>query len=740
MPAYRYLVADLMTGAIKEEMPFTSASYSHVLNRPGAFSATIGLREPVRTTTRLSNVSVDLPGTSGNYISTPDSDSIDVMTNRLTANQSGIETSTTGWVSSTNTPTIARSTAQFRTGAASLSLTATAAGPADMAAGTTQNSPSIPVVQGESFTATAYFRAATTTRNVFVQLDWHSALSGGYITSTVGAVTADTDTGWTLRTVTGTAPAGALYVRVIVKVQNTVAGETHYVDDISLVRGTGDIDLRVKASLDDWTPVAPQTLIAKAGAAGNRSWIFWVTATGALQFFLYQDGTNGVSTTSTVVTGFADGAVRWCRATWRNSDDRVQFFTSEDGATWTQLGVDRTIARDSIFDSTAPVELGSYNNGTSERLAGNVYSAEVRNGIDGPVVAKFDTSKTTTTATRIPSTIDDPTATWTVNGTGWNWAYTSTTTTAPPKVTRANLDPGRTAIYVERDGVLVWGGILWTAKADIQSARVQIGGEGFWSYFRHRYVRHTKNYVLWYQHQIARDLVNYAQAQAGGNIGLLVPDTIGSVGPRRDRTYHHYERKNVGEAVEQLAAVQDGFDFAIELGYDASGDIVKTLDFDYPRRGRMTSIVFELGTNIEGLTQEIDATRQANLVDGIGSGEGDQMLVATASDLTLVPPYPLLEEIITFKDVSEVATMAAKAQSALAAHKTPLERLPTLLAHASPDVGVGTFITGDTVRVRGEDGFFSVDELMRITNYQVVVDENGGETISIGMESETDFS
>lgn len=306
-----------------------------------------------------------------------------------------------------------------------------------------------------------------------------------------------------------------------------------------------------------------------------------------------------------------------------------------------------------------------------------------------------------------------------------------------PKATRANLDPGRTAVYVERDGVIVWGGILWTAKASVEGATVEVGGEGFWSYFRRRLVRTTKAYAAADQCFIARDLVAYAQAQAGGDLGVVVGTETSGV--LRDRTYWHYERKNVGEAVEQLAAVQGGFDFNVDVAW-VGGVVTKTLQVQYPRRGRATATVFELGSNIEGLDQEIDATRQANVLDGLGAGEGSSMLIATVSDLSVVPPYPLLEDVVTYKDTSVATTLQLSALGELVARSTPVERLPTLLAHAGPDTVIGSFITGDTVTVRGTAGYLSVDQQMRITNYEVTVDQNGREAVGLGLQSEQDFS
>jgi hypothetical protein len=187
---------------------------------------------------------------------------------------------------------------------------------------------------------------------------------------------------------------------------------------------TSDIDIRVKASLTDWTPDSNNTLMSKYGLAGERSYLFRVNPSGALSFSMSADGVDPFpGSTSSATTGFVNGSTHWARITWRNSDDRVQFLTSDDGATWTQLGTDITYSMSGIFNGPSPLEVGSWNGGASDLLAGTVYYAELRNGIDGTVVAKFDPSTVTILGTRNPTTLVASTGeTWTVNGSAWDWA------------------------------------------------------------------------------------------------------------------------------------------------------------------------------------------------------------------------------------------------------------------------------------------------------------------------------
>lgn len=155
---------------------------------------------------------------------------------------------------------------------------------------------------------------------------------------------------------------------------------------------TGDIDIRVKVSLDDWTPAAQNLVIAR-DTTGNRTWNLRVGTSGVL-VFLWYPVTTALTAQSTVATGFVDGSTNWIRVTMdvdNGAGSRViQFFTSSDGLNWTQLGSTITTAgTTSIAATAAPIDLG-YNLATGLTTNGKIYAAEVRNGINGTVVLYTD--------------------------------------------------------------------------------------------------------------------------------------------------------------------------------------------------------------------------------------------------------------------------------------------------------------------------------------------------------------
>lgn len=179
---------------------------------------------------------------------------------------------------------------------------------------------------------------------------------------------------------------------------------------------TGNMDLRIKLSADDWTP-AQSVLMAK-DAGGSNTWSLELRATGTLEFNSSSATTSSVRR-SDVAVPFVDGSVHWLRvASSVPTTGAASFFTSEDGFVWTQLGSVISGSALTISDPTSAFTIGTRNNGvgvTAKPFKGNVYYAEMRNGIDGPVVASFNANDALLGATSFVSSQTGET--WTLLGT-----------------------------------------------------------------------------------------------------------------------------------------------------------------------------------------------------------------------------------------------------------------------------------------------------------------------------------
>ena len=154
--------------------------------------------------------------------------------NMLSTNAASIETDASAWTAGANT-TVARSTAQFADGVASLSLTSTAAGA--ISASTATGTSGVAALPGVAYEALASFRTAVTSQACTVGVGWYNA-AGALISTSTGSTVTDLSTGFTQAVLAATSPALTAYAAVIVTSAASAGAEVHYVDNISLAPGS----------------------------------------------------------------------------------------------------------------------------------------------------------------------------------------------------------------------------------------------------------------------------------------------------------------------------------------------------------------------------------------------------------------------------------------------------------------------------------------------------------------------
>lgn len=255
--------------------------------------------------------------------------------------------------------------------------------------------------------------------------------------------------------------------------------------------------------------------------------------------------------------------------------------------------------------------------------------------------------------------------------------------------------PGKRVVYAVRDQVVVGAYVIWSRTYDPSTATVTVEGAELWSLLRRRRITWQATYTGQDQLTIARDIITRAQAVGGGDLGIDVGS--GTSGRNRDRTYVDWEAKPVAEAVEQLAAVIDGFDLVVTARFTGS-TITRHLELGYPRRGRtaaQSGHVFEWGRNVTSMSWSEDASRMANSVIALGKGGDHDMVRTRVTDTTaFTEGYPLLEDSISHTDVSQVATLDGHARAVLAQRSRPVT-LPAVTVLGDSDPPFGAYLVGD---------------------------------------------
>lgn len=303
--------------------------------------------------------------------------------------------------------------------------------------------------------------------------------------------------------------------------------------------------------------------------------------------------------------------------------------------------------------------------------------------------------------------------------------------------------PARNAIYVDRNGTLVWGGIIWGREYDSESQTLSISAREFESYLERRRINSLLNFNNIDQLAIAQSLVTNMQSAPYGNIGIQIG--IETSGILLSRTYYQYELKTYYNALQDLSRAEDGFDFNIIVQYDGSNTPTKTLVLGYPRLGTVYSTtnpsapVFEMPGNMVSYNYPEDGSIAANKVYALGAGSNEGKLISIQEDTAkFLDGWVLLEEQANYSDVTDQVYLDQLALGQVNAVSYP----PTIIkivipAFASPEFG--TYQIGDDARLRIKDVRFpnGLDEIYRIVGLSVEPGEDGPERVTITLTQTT---
>lgn len=150
--------------------------------------------------------------------------------------------------------------------------------------------------------------------------------------------------------------------------------------------------------------------------------------------------------------------------------------------------------------------------------------------------------------------------------------------------------PGRSIVHIYRDSE-IWGTyIIWSARVTGSRANTTVAFQGasLESWFYRRIVDVDElTYSQIDQIDIFRDLIFNAQIgwlpyEANADLRIsVVPDT-GVSGIKRDRVYKKTEAATFGQRMEELANVDDGFEYMIRTYVDDNGDRAREMLWGYP--------------------------------------------------------------------------------------------------------------------------------------------------------------
>jgi len=287
------------------------------------------------------------------------------------------------------------------------------------------------------------------------------------------------------------------------------------------------------------------------------------------------------------------------------------------------------------------------------------------------------------------------------------------------------LSPGRRAIYALRDGVIQWGGPLWSVKVPEGSDRVEIDCEGWLGYWDHRDIWQGRRFIATEQFDIFATLIADAQDETDSatvghphegqtDLGISVTwDTPSGITRDRVDEYADHQAKNLGDALRELASVENGFDYSMEytLGVDTIG---KAIRLHYPTRGRdmrgdaSHRFEFEFDTSPTSKTNVIDrgvvhdAADLAWRVRGWGEGIDADKPRAQNVDSAAGAGYLPADASPSWSTVRYVTTLRGHVAEHLNLFGRP-RRVPSITVDPKADPQWGSYGLGDIVPVDVQD-------------------------------------
>jgi hypothetical protein len=311
---------------------------------------------------------------------------------------------------------------------------------------------------------------------------------------------------------------------------------------------------------------------------------------------------------------------------------------------------------------------------------------------------------------------------------------------------RLNFIPARTAVYVQRGADIWWGGIMWTRTVQVDSrgyVKVAFQASTFDSYFDKRKIYDTQTFIGEEQLDIVRGLLDYAQGQTGGDIGITYDTLYSNVG--RDRTYNSYDLLNIREQIDLLSNVDNGFEWRMRAYSDEAGRRVRNLQLGYPKIvSSRNDVMLSAPGQIISYSLPEDGTTTANYWQSRGAStnqDASSESVPLMSTRYFYPTdldagWPRLDGSSDYNTVEDLTTLNAHAVADIKRFRRPI---------VIPDIEVmldGRNITpgllGTTTRLRIKDIWYyeGITLRYRIIGFKVSPPDRGKpETATLYLEA-----
>ena len=235
------------------------------------------------------------------------------------------------------------------------------------------------------------------------------------------------------------------------------------------------------------------------------------------------------------------------------------------------------------------------------------------------------------------------------------------------------------------------------------------------------------------QFTIAANIVANATTLGIGTGIVLSYVPASTSGVLRDRTYDAQDRNYLFELFDNLANVENGFEYTMNPSGSLSTGFIPGIVVGYPSLLRKTNKVLALGKNIKRLSYSRDGARYANKVNVGGAVKGDVQLLASATKTEDLETYPYYMKDESRATVIEQSTLQSWADRYLKLYGSTPTLYEVDLNANDEECTPGSFRCGDEIRMIANRGRVSFDTLFRISSWTLSVDSDGSRDLSMSL-------
>ncbi|MFG3200362.1 hypothetical protein ACGFYT_30060 [Streptomyces sp. NPDC048208] len=307
-------------------------------------------------------------------------------------------------------------------------------------------------------------------------------------------------------------------------------------------------------------------------------------------------------------------------------------------------------------------------------------------------------------------------------------------------LTPDDIFPVRTGVAIERDTQLVWGGIVWAYRVNLEARTIALSAQGYQSYYRKRHTAVAGvSYKNIEQTLMIKNLIGSFTDGIGTDTSQLTVTNM-----VRTRVWNPYEFTSLSDVfvdladditfLDQLLGVNvGGFFFYFRPYWVTQGTkIGNRITNTASRVPADSGVSLQQGVNCEFSDVSVDGTGLATSAFAVGATDGTRSLTPYASDTNpaLLAQIPHVNVVLNETGQKFSTALQYKVRSALAFAARPVilpnaETYPGMFSPLALQPGTAAGVTTD-------DGFLDlVNEDYTITETAVSVAADGSDRLSL---------